>query len=124
MEGKGLLFLSLILNHSYYPINAHGGRILTLHTEEKKGHFSLSNKTSVWGRKTDFLKKLMLKMQQPKPQLDPKQTVVQRCPLRSNQHKGQTTKGGFSPYFHLQRIKARPLVPELGGRGEHEDVCF
>lgn len=63
-------------------------------------------------------------MQPPKPQLGPKQTVVQRCLLRSDQHKGQTTKGGFSPYFHLQRIKARPLVPELGGRGEHEDVCF
>lgn len=55
-------------------------------------------------------------MQPPKPQLDPKQTVVQRCPLRSDQHKGQITKGGFSPYFHLQRIKARPLVPELGVR--------
>lgn len=51
VEGRGLLFLLFILNHSYYPRNTCGGHVITMRGARNKENASLSKETSVGGEK-------------------------------------------------------------------------
>lgn len=89
VEGRGLLFLLFILNHSYYP----SGQVITMCGTQNRENVSVSNETSVVERKTTFkIDVLNVTVQPPKPQLDPKPTVVQRRPLGSHWHAGRPLK--------------------------------
>lgn len=89
VEGRGLLFLLFILNHSYYP----SGQVITMCGTQNRENVSVSNETSVVERKTTFkIDVLNVTVQPPKPQLDPKPTVVQRRPLGSHWHAGRPPK--------------------------------